>query len=294
MLSGQPRPTPRKHSRSASSTEWTKAPNALAARPAYRERDRRVARHRCAARAMRTRQLADIAEASRAALEAARAETAKKSQRPVLADEDHRSRRSHARHSPSTKAWRSSMQVVPAVHRQPAARRPDPCLLRRARSAQGTGNARPRSRDRSLSAGIVGGGTMGAGIAVAMLDAGMPVTMIERDDRSLARGRAHVEKVYDGLVAKGPDERRSQGRRDGALHRVDLVRCAGASRHRGRGRVRGHGRQEGRVRRSSTASASPAPCSRPTPRTSTSTRSRPASRGPRTWWACISSRRPTS
>jgi 3-hydroxyacyl-CoA dehydrogenase len=43
--------------------------------------------------------------------------------------------------------------------------------------------------------GVVGGGTMGAGIAVAALDAGLPVTMIERDDASLARGRAHVEKV---------------------------------------------------------------------------------------------------
>jgi 3-hydroxyacyl-CoA dehydrogenase len=52
------------------------------------------------------------------------------------------------------------------------------------------------------SAGIIGGGTMGAGIAVAMLDAGLPVTMIERDTESLARGRANVEKVYDGLIAK--------------------------------------------------------------------------------------------
>ena len=43
---------------------------------------------------------------------------------------------------------------------------------------------------------------MGAGIAVAMLDAGLPVTMIERDAESLARGRANVEKVYDGLVAR--------------------------------------------------------------------------------------------
>jgi len=60
--------------------------------------------------------------------------------------------------------------------------------------------AKPRAVE---SAGIVGGGTMGAGIAVAMLDAGLPVTMIERDEASLARGRAHVEKVYDGLVAKG-------------------------------------------------------------------------------------------
>ena len=51
--------------------------------------------------------------------------------------------------------------------------------------------------------GIIGGGTMGAGIAVAMLDAGLPVTMVERDEPSLARGRAHVEKVYDGLIQKG-------------------------------------------------------------------------------------------
>jgi 3-hydroxyacyl-CoA dehydrogenase len=63
-----------------------------------------------------------------------------------------------------------------------------------------TRNAKPRALDRI---GVVGGGTMGAGIAVAVLDAGLPVTMIERDDESLARGRAHIEKVYDGLIAKG-------------------------------------------------------------------------------------------
>lgn len=51
--------------------------------------------------------------------------------------------------------------------------------------------------------GVVGGGTMGAGIAVSVLDAGLPVTMVERDAESIARGRANVEKVYDGLVAKG-------------------------------------------------------------------------------------------
>ncbi|HSV45984.1 MAG TPA: 3-hydroxyacyl-CoA dehydrogenase NAD-binding domain-containing protein [Ramlibacter sp.] len=51
--------------------------------------------------------------------------------------------------------------------------------------------------------GVIGGGTMGAGIAVALLDAGLPVTMVERDEPSLARGRAHVDKVYDGLVGKG-------------------------------------------------------------------------------------------
>ncbi|XUW89355.1 3-hydroxyacyl-CoA dehydrogenase NAD-binding domain-containing protein [Burkholderia sp. M6-3] len=74
----------------------------------------------------------------------------------------------------------------------------------------------PETRDtkpRALNAiGVVGGGTMGAGIAVAVLDAGLPVTMIERDEASLARGRAHIEKVYDGLIAKGrmSDEKKAQ------------------------------------------------------------------------------------
>ena len=63
-----------------------------------------------------------------------------------------------------------------------------------------TREAKPRALD---ALGVVGGGTMGAGIAVAVLDAGLPVTMIERDEASLARGRAHIEKVYDGLIAKG-------------------------------------------------------------------------------------------
>ena len=53
------------------------------------------------------------------------------------------------------------------------------------------------------SVGVIGGGTMGAGIAVSVLDAGLPVTMIERDDETLARGRQNVEKVYNGLITKG-------------------------------------------------------------------------------------------
>ncbi|MGC8045145.1 3-hydroxyacyl-CoA dehydrogenase NAD-binding domain-containing protein, partial [Salmonella enterica] len=71
---------------------------------------------------------------------------------------------------------------------------------REVQKAPETRNAQPR---RIEQIGVVGGGTMGAGIAVAVLDAGLPVTMIERDDEALARGRGHVEKVYDAQVAKG-------------------------------------------------------------------------------------------
>jgi 3-hydroxyacyl-CoA dehydrogenase len=92
-----------------------------------------------------------------------------------------------------------------------------------------TRNAKPRPIS---SIGVVGGGTMGAGIAVAVLDAGLPVTMIERDDEALARGCKHVEKVYDGMIAKGritPDAKNAtMARFNGstsydALAQADLV-----------------------------------------------------------------------
>ena len=60
--------------------------------------------------------------------------------------------------------------------------------------------AQPRPLERLA---IIGGGTMGAGITVAALDAGLSVVMVERDAESIARGQANVEKVYDALVARG-------------------------------------------------------------------------------------------
>ncbi|MGF6408934.1 3-hydroxyacyl-CoA dehydrogenase [Paraburkholderia sp. MM5482-R2] len=71
------------------------------------------------------------------------------------------------------------------------------------REAQKAPEARDAKARALRSIGVIGGGTMGAGIAVALLDAGLLVTMIERDDDSLQRGRAHIEKVYDGLIEKG-------------------------------------------------------------------------------------------
>ena len=53
------------------------------------------------------------------------------------------------------------------------------------------------------SVGVVGGGTMGAGIAVALLDAGLRVHLVEVDEPGLARGLANVERIYEGMLAKG-------------------------------------------------------------------------------------------
>jgi 3-hydroxyacyl-CoA dehydrogenase len=151
----------------------------------------------------RTREATGLAdnEASRTALEAARADTAKKS---------------HGLFSP--------MKIIEAVEGALALPFDEGMALERKlfmqcidspqraglvhaffaeREVQKAPETRSASPRKLESAGIVGGGTMGAGIAVAMLDAGLPVTMIERDDTQLARGRANVEKVYDGLIKKG-------------------------------------------------------------------------------------------
>lgn len=50
---------------------------------------------------------------------------------------------------------------------------------------------------------VIGGGTMGAGIAVCLLNAGLPVIMLEKDEDSLSKGYLRVEKVYEAMIAKG-------------------------------------------------------------------------------------------
>jgi 3-hydroxyacyl-CoA dehydrogenase len=52
-------------------------------------------------------------------------------------------------------------------------------------------------------AAVIGAGTMGAGIAVALLDAGIPLWLVEADQAALDRGLARVAGIYDGQVKKG-------------------------------------------------------------------------------------------
>jgi 3-hydroxyacyl-CoA dehydrogenase len=51
--------------------------------------------------------------------------------------------------------------------------------------------------------GIIGGGTMGGGIAMSFANAGIPVTLIEVNDEALARGLSIVDKNYAGSVKRG-------------------------------------------------------------------------------------------
>lgn len=53
------------------------------------------------------------------------------------------------------------------------------------------------------SVGIIGGGTMGGGIAMSFANAGIPVTLIEISAEALARGLSIVDKNYAGGVKRG-------------------------------------------------------------------------------------------
>jgi len=61
------------------------------------------------------------------------------------------------------------------------------------------------------SAGVVGSGTMGGGIAMNFANAGIPVLILDQDEKNLSRGMGVIEKNYQMMVDRG---RMSQDQKD--------------------------------------------------------------------------------
>jgi 3-hydroxyacyl-CoA dehydrogenase len=84
----------------------------------------------------------------------------------------------------------------------------------------GLAAARPAFEVRKAT--VVGAGTMGTGIAMALADAGIAVSLVERDPAALERGLGIIRVNYDGAVQRGRvDAATAQARRDliqGSLH----------------------------------------------------------------------------
>ena len=51
--------------------------------------------------------------------------------------------------------------------------------------------------------GVVGAGTMGGGIAMSFINAGLPVTLLETTQEALDRGLANIRRNYQGALRKG-------------------------------------------------------------------------------------------
>jgi 3-hydroxyacyl-CoA dehydrogenase len=77
--------------------------------------------------------------------------------------------------------------------------------------------------------GVIGAGTMGTGIAMACLDAGLSITMVEREESALDRGAATIADTYKKQVESGrlkPDVAEQRlGKLDTALS-LDAVKEA--------------------------------------------------------------------
>ncbi len=70
-------------------------------------------------------------------------------------------------------------------------------------AAKVKGLPRDATRRDIQSVGIIGGGTMGGGIAMSFANAGFAVTMLEIDDEALERGLSIIDRNYGGSVKRG-------------------------------------------------------------------------------------------
>lgn len=79
----------------------------------------------------------------------------------------------------------------------------------------------PKDLDRRDIAriGIVGGGTMGSGIALACANAGLAVNLVEQDEEGAERAMATVTRILDGMARKG---RIAEAERDSRASRITV------------------------------------------------------------------------
>lgn len=61
----------------------------------------------------------------------------------------------------------------------------------------------PASADDLREVGVIGAGTMGSGIAIALVDHGRTVQLLDRTEEALDRARGMLSKHYNGQVQKG-------------------------------------------------------------------------------------------
>ena len=71
-----------------------------------------------------------------------------------------------------------------------------------------------------IKIGVIGAGFMGAGVAYVSASAGLEVVLIDRDQASADKGKAHSEKLISSLIAKG---RAKSADRDALLGRIQAT-----------------------------------------------------------------------
>jgi 3-hydroxyacyl-CoA dehydrogenase len=87
------------------------------------------------------------------------------------------------------------------------------------RAASRVAGVAPGTPVRPIAAvGVVGAGTMGRGITMAFLNAGLPVVLVETQQAALDRGVANIRKNYEGAVQRGKMDAAGVEKRMALLH----------------------------------------------------------------------------
>ena len=73
----------------------------------------------------------------------------------------------------------------------------------------------PRASDRKV--GVIGAGTMGGGITMSLINAGLPVVLLETTQEALDRGLATIRRNYQGALQEGQARRRPRSTKRLAL-----------------------------------------------------------------------------
>ncbi len=68
--------------------------------------------------------------------------------------------------------------------------------------------------------GVIGSGTMGGGIAMSFVNAGIPVIILDRDEAALERGLGVVAKNYESMVQRGRLDQAGMDARMNAITRT--------------------------------------------------------------------------
>ncbi len=99
------------------------------------------------------------------------------------------------------------------------------------------------------TAAVVGAGTMGGGITMTYVNAGIPVVLKEVDQPALDRGLETIRRNYAVSVQRGKMTQAQVDAEAGHDPADARLRRSQRGRHRGRGRLREHGAEEKSLRR---------------------------------------------
>ena len=153
------------------------------------------------------------------------------------------------------------------------------CQERSARGSMRGMTTSPAERT-FTTVGVIGLGTMGAGIAEVFARNGYAVVGVEKDEEGLARGRQHLEHSTARAVRREKMTEAEQAELLGPDHVHDLAQGPQPTPTSWSRRSWSRWRSRRRCSASSTRSSRRTPCSRPTPRACRSPRSRPRTPSP--------------